>query len=371
MNDLRIKVLLVGQDPSLPGGMAKYVGGLSSYLATVGEIDPHFFNETRVKGRVGMTSANLWTASRESGASLRAFQQSLTRLRPDVAHLQMAHGLSVLEKSMMATLSARRGIPAVVHLHGAGLDVSLAAMPAWRRRWLNRALAWPNHVVVLSAGMERLTRQYLPGIRATVIPNAVSLVTPPPPLRSPATFGFIGCMDGRKGECDLIQALARLEASSHTLLLAGDGPLRTAAEALSARLGLTERVQFLGNIDGTAKDAFFRRIDVLCLPSQAENLPIALLEAMGYGRPVITTPVGAIPEMITDGVQGWLTPPGQPKALAAALAEAAAKPEDVSRRGRAAWKTVADRFTWDRSGPQIVSLYRTLKADSHRVSSTS
>ncbi len=359
----RIKVLLAGQDPSLPGGMAKYVGGLSSYLATVPEVEPHFFNETRIKGRSGMLSANVWTASRECGTSLLAFRQSLKHLRPDVAHIHMAHGLSVLEKSVMATVASRRGIPAVVHLHAAGLDTTLAVMPAWRRRWLNRALSWPNHVVVLSDGMERLTRRYLPGVNATVISNAVALVNPPPPLRSPATFGFIGFMDGRKGECDLIQALARLKTSSHTLLLAGDGPGRAAAEALAGRLGLAGRVHFLGNIDGAAKDAFFRGMDILCLPSHAENLPIALLEAMGYGRPVITTPVGAIPEMITDGEQGWLTPPEQPELLAAALAEAAARPVEVARRGRAAWKTVAARFTWERSGPQIVGLYQSVQAN--------
>ena len=364
--DMKIRLLLAGQDPSLPGGMAKYVGGLSAYLEGVPEVETHFFNETRVKGRTGLASANLGTAARESGTVLLAFQRSLRRLRPNVVHLQMAHGLSVMEKCLMASLAARRGIPALVHVHAAGLDTLLAAMPAWRLRWLDRALSPPNRVVVLSEGMAHLFGQHLPRVQVSVIPNAVALVTPPP-LKSPATFGFLGHMDGRKGECDLIRAMTGPNAPTGSLWLAGDGPGRRAAETLAH--GKKEIIRFLGNVDGAAKASFFREIDVLCLPSQAENLPIALLEAMGHGRPVIATPVGAIPEMITDGLQGWLTPAGDVPALAAAMADAARRPEEVERRGRAAWQTVAERYTWERNGPHVVQLYRIMKADGEYANS--
>jgi len=367
----KLKVLLAGQDPSLPGGMAKYVGGLSTYLATVRDVEAHFFNETQIKGRSGMTSANLWSAGCEFGTSLLAFRQSLKRLRPAVAHLHMAHGLSVMEKSVMASLAAGLGIPAVVHLHGAGLESTLADMPEWRRRWLNRSLAAPNHVIALSEGMKGLLKRYLPGVPSTVIPNAVMLISAPPPLRSPVTFGFIGFMDGRKGETELIEALAHSSASSSILLLAGNGPGQTAAREKALGCGVAERVYFLGNIDGVQKDEFFRQIDVLCLPSHAENLPIALLEAMGYGRPVITTPVGAIPELVTDGQQGWLIPVGDIAALSNALTESASSPEEVARRGKACWTTIAENFTWERNGPQVVELYRRVQAGKGRADKAS
>lgn len=357
---MRIKLLLAGQDPSLPGGMAKYVGGLSVYLEGISEIETHFFNETRIKRRTGLASVNLRAAIRESGTVLLAFERSLRHLRPDVVHLQMAHGLSVMEKCLMAFLASRRGIPALVHMHAAGLDALLRAMPASRLRWLDRALSPPNHVVVLSEGMACLFGRYLPRVRVSVIPNAVALITPPA-LKSPATFGFLGHMDGRKGECDLIRAMTGPNAPPGSLWLAGDGPGRRMAEALAD--GKRETIRFLGNVDGTAKESFFRAIDVLCLPSQAENLPIALLEAMARGRPVIATPVGAIPEMITDGIEGWLTPVGDVSALAAAMTDAARRPEEVERRGRAAWQTVAERYTWERNGPTLVQLYRTVSSD--------
>lgn len=356
-----MKILIAGQDPSLPGGMAKYLGGLLSYLGAVPDMEIEFFNETIVKGRSGMSSAGLLSAAREFSVSMRAFKKSLRRFRPDAVHLHMAHGLSVMEKSVMASAAAAQGIPAVVHLHGAGLGETLAALPSWRRRWLIKALAPPNHVIILSAGMAELIWCYLPGVCAAVIPNAVELVSPPPPLRSPATFGFIGFMDGRKGESDLIHALAKSVHTASQLILAGDGPTRAVAESLVQKLGLNGRVRFSGNIDGPEKDAFFRGIDVLCLPSSAENLPIALLEAMSYGRPVITTPVGAIPELVTDGAQGWLVPVGDIEALAAALGEAASTHEEVIRRGQAAWERIGGGYTWECNGPKVTALYEAVQ----------
>ena len=368
---MKTRVLISGQDPALPGGMAKYLDGLFAYLETVEAIGVERLNETQVKGRRGMTGAGLLSNVYESVNLLWAFRQALTRLRPDVVHLHMAHGLSILEKSAMAVLAARAGIPAVVHLHGAGLDVDFAAMPVWRRRRLEWALAPPHTLVALSGGMASRIQTLLPSARITVIPNAVRLKTPPPPHGAATVFGFLGFMDGRKGECDLLEAFARVEAEpgvpSASLLLAGDGPMRHQAEALAARLGLTPRTEFLGIVNGAEKDAFFRQITVLCLPSLAENLPISLLEAMGYGRPVIATRVGGIPDLVTPGTEGWLTPPQDIEALAAALNEAAGDPDEVCRRGLRAWQTVADHFTWEINGPKVVQLYQAMQSGLEKV----
>lgn len=354
-----IRVLISGQDPSLPGGMAQYVGGLRAYLDTTKHIEALFLNETHVKGRDGMFSAGRAAAVQESGRLLTHFRRALREFRPNVVHLNMAHGLSVLEKTAMAAVARRHGIPAVVHVHGAGLDQDIARMPAWQRRWMDGALRSPHHAIVLSERMRGEMRRHLPRVASTVVPNAVTLMDPPP-LHRPPVFGFLGFMDGRKGECELIAALAASDAPAARLILAGDGPSRPAAEALAARLGLEARVTFLGSIHGAAKDAFLRRIDVLCLPSRAENLPIALLEAMSYGRPVIATRVGGIPEMVGEAEAGWLVPPCDPAALAAALGAAFQDPDEVERRGRAAWETVRDRFTWARCGPEVVNIYTAL-----------
>ena len=99
--------------------------------------------------------------------------------------------------------------------------------------------------------------------------------------------------------------------------LIGDGPLRGALEGQAAELGIADRVVFAGSRD----DVFdlLPALDVFALSSRFEGLPIALLEAMATGIAPVTSSVGGIPEVITDGEDGLLVPPGDPAALASAL----------------------------------------------------
>lgn len=159
---------------------------------------------------------------------------------------------------------------------------------------------------------------------------------------------------------DLLRAMAESKSRSYELLIAGDGASRQGAEALSVALGLTDRVRFLGVVRGQAKEQFFRDIDALCLPSYGENLPISLLEAMGYGRPVIATSVGGVPEMVRDGTDGWLVTPGDVPRLTAVLDEAASDPGILRQRGEASWTRVKANYTWETNGPKQLQVYRML-----------
>jgi len=359
--DNQVKVLLCGQNPRLPGGMAKYIGALTTYLEQVPNITLDYLDETSVKRRAGMDAASKLSSLSEGFRVLRTFQERLAQNRPDVAHLQVAFGLSVLEKSLMARAARRSGVPAIIHLHGSRLEKQLPAMSEVRRHWLNRSFAPPHRVVVLSDKMQRLAQEAWPAAAITVVPNAVTLMTPLPPFPTSPRVGFIGTLMGRKGECDLLEAVARSQDSSYEVIIAGDGPNRTEAEALTSRLGLQKRVRFLGVVDGMAKDIFFREISLLCLPSHAENLPISLLEAMAYGRPVIATEVGGVPEMIEDGKQGWLLAPGQVERLGTILNAAMEDIGEMQRRGERGWQRVAERYTWEAVGPQIEQLYHMLQ----------
>ncbi|MGO8673269.1 MAG: glycosyltransferase family 4 protein [Capsulimonadaceae bacterium] len=355
-----LRLLLIGQDPSLPGGMAKCVGGLLEYLHTRRDVDVSFLNETTVKGREGMTSANQWTAVRESALLVNAFRHEIRRFRPHVIHLNVAHGLSMMEKALLARLAAGYGIPAILHVHSASFDTDLATLGRPRRLWLGGAMtAGKNRTVVLSDRLLTLLKSVFSNAKASVVVNSVTLIDPPPSHSTgPLVVGFIGFMDGRKGETTLIDALSACRNDSIRAILAGDGPARRHAEDRAAALELTERATFIGLVDGASKDRFFRDVDVLCLPSQAENLPVALLEGMSYGRPVVATPVGGVPDLVQDRANGRLVPPGQPRALAAVLDELADDRTTLHRMGSAAWQTIATGYTWDVNGPRIVELYR-------------
>jgi glycosyltransferase involved in cell wall biosynthesis len=157
------------------------------------------------------------------------------------------------------------------------------------------------------------------------------------PPAAPA-FLSIGRFSGEKGQLVLVEAFARVAGllPEARLTLAGDGELRPALEARIGALGLGARVRITGWISSAEVRAELIAARVLVQPSFQEGLPVVIMEAMALGRPVISTFVAGIPELVLPGETGWLAPAGEIEALAAAMARAAAAPAAEMRRMSAA-----------------------------------
>jgi glycosyltransferase involved in cell wall biosynthesis len=139
------------------------------------------------------------------------------------------------------------------------------------------------------------------------------------PRRTDALL-FLGRLGHRKGIFVLLEALAAVRSRfRHVVLLCGgDGELdRVRAEVV--RLDLSDNVTLLGWVKGAAKDELLESSTVFVLPSFDEGVPMSILEAMAWGLPVIATPVGGIPEVVTDGREGLLVAPGDADALGEAI----------------------------------------------------
>jgi glycosyltransferase involved in cell wall biosynthesis len=132
-----------------------------------------------------------------------------------------------------------------------------------------------------------------------------------------ALLAFAGRLGPAKALDVALTALAELDGA--TLLLAGDGPERAALEKRAAELGLGERARFLGALGRDEVLRLFRAADASVLSSAWENFPHTLVEALAVGTPVVATSVGGVPEIVRDGENGLLVPPGDPASLAAAL----------------------------------------------------
>jgi glycosyltransferase involved in cell wall biosynthesis len=154
---------------------------------------------------------------------------------------------------------------------------------------------------------------------------------------------FLGQLGERKGVSDLLQALALppLRASQWSMTLAGDGDVAYYRRE-AAGMGLADRVTLPGWVDGPEVKRLLGSADVLVLPSHAEGLPLAVLEGFAHGLAVVTTPVGAIPEVVQDDVNGLLVPPGDVPALADALLRVVS---DAALRTRLG---VSARAQWER-----------------------
>lgn len=317
------------------------------------------------------------SATRKFVAAVRAwFEFLFLVLKRDVSllHVHLGSRASFWRKLQFIWLASCRAIPVVIHLHGSEfhLFVDEECGPI-RRRLVRLVFERAATVLVLSRSWKDWVETRFPGAKVEVLYNPV--------MSAPAgTFAerrggvlFLGRLDRRKGVAHLIAAgaAAALAVPDLELWLGGDGDpaeLRTRATAL----GLGHRTEFLGWVSGDEKHRRLSQAAVFVLPSYNEGLPMAVLEAMAYGLPVISTPVGGIPEAITDGVEGFLVAPGDEAALADRLSRLLSDADLRHRMGAAARTKAQSKFSVAAAVTQLAALYAEVlhvrgAADAHRA----
>ncbi|WP_247255074.1 glycosyltransferase [Pseudomonas moorei] len=222
----------------------------------------------------------------------------------------------------------------------------VAAISAYGRsqlfRWVDHA-HWPK-VKVVHCGLE----QAFHNVPAVAVPSAPRLVC-------------VGRLCEQKGQLLLLEAARILAAQgvAFELVLAGDGEMRAQIEALITQYGLQAQVRITGWISSEQVRAEILAARAMVLPSFAEGLPVVIMEAMALRRPVLTTYVAGIPELVRQGENGWLFPAGDVDELAAALADCLAQPVEVLQRmGEAAYQRVLERHDIDTEAAKLAALFR-------------
>jgi glycosyltransferase involved in cell wall biosynthesis len=250
---------------------------------------------------------------------------------------------------------------------GAGVPV-LAVARGWtaatRKVRLNEALdrlvlRWMDRVVCVSEAQAQKVRQAgIPAERVVVIPNAIDaerFLSPDPLYKERLVqffsvpcehmVGAAGRLSPEKGFAVLVEAAASVlrQHSSAGFVLFGKGPLGADLSRTIADLGLQNRFILMGFREDF--EQFLPHLDVLVLPSFTEGLPNVVLEACAAGVPVVATAVGGTPEIVEDGVSGFLVPPGDPEALAGKIMNLLANEEVRRAMGRQGKKRVVDHFS--------------------------
>ena len=186
------------------------------------------------------------------------------------------------------------------------------------------------------------------------------------PLRSGQRILFVGRLARRKGIDDLIEAYVILhrELPESRLVVVGSGPDRERLESIASSAGVAEFVDFKGALLGDKLHEEYEASDVVVLPSKqdrtdtaTEGLGLTLIEASMHGKPLVGTLHGGIPEIIKDGENGLLVPPGSPTALARALKKILAEPELKRRMGETALSMAKTRFNWATATDVLLGTY--------------
>lgn len=246
-----------------------------------------------------------------------------------------------------------RGTPVLVNYRGGEADSFLAHSLCWVRPCMRRASA----VVVPSGFLEAVFRRY--ALATLVVPNVVDLARfTPAPRPGRQCILVARNLEAIYDNASAIRALALLQAShpGARMVIAGEGPLRGALEALAQELGVQQAVSFAGRVEHARMAQLYAAADVMLNPSLVDNMPNAVLEALASGVPVVSTRAGGVPYLVQDGATALLVTPGSAQEMAQALGRLLDQPA-LAVSLAAAGLREARRYSWTAVRPQLLAVY--------------
>ena len=289
--------------------------------------------------------------------------------RVQLVHVNLASRGSTYRKLIICGVASLLRLPTVIHLHGGHYPRFWKAAPSVIRGAIRLMFRRCSRVVVLGS----VWRDFIAGIvpevagRIVILPNATSAPARRRTSRSDGALHiiFLGRVGAGKGVPQLVDALKSLEAVPNwRATIAGDGDVDATANRVKA-LGLADRVRLTGWVGPEAVADLIASADILTLPSFDENLPMSVIEGMAAGLAVVVTPVGAVEDVVTDGVNGLLVPPGDSGALAEALGRLISDEALRARLGAAAVATHREKLD---IGPYVGKLVALWQEVAHEAS---
>jgi glycosyltransferase involved in cell wall biosynthesis len=308
---------MIGPCPDAKGGMASVVAvyranglfsdGRCCYLTTAVE---------------GGTVRKIWAAF----LALVRFAVLLVMGRVSVLHVHGASHGSFWRKRVFIRLAGVFSVPVLFHLHGGEFRqfVDERLDSATRQKVID-TLGACRLIYCLNQEIGSWLGALIPSVRVQVMPNPIDLSGYPKSnaAREPMVL-FLGRLEREKGVFDLVEAVANIaeRVPEIRLVLCGAGTAKQALQQLAEQRGVGALVEFPGWVDGQAKADLLQRAGVFVLPSYAEGMPMAVLEAMAAATPVVASQVGAVAEMLEGGASGFVVEPGNIPMLGEAILSA-------------------------------------------------
>jgi glycogen(starch) synthase len=292
--------------------------------------------------------------------------------RADVVHVHLGEDLAVLPTGAAAAKLHR--LPLVLTVH-TSLHHTLAVSDlrsAVLKTLGGQIERWGEHsaeaVLVITPRLSKLLiSDGAAENRIHVIPPGVNPSLFEGPFEDPFSgvgrprVLFVGRLAPQKGVDTLVAAAGLLKDPCAQVLLVGDGPERKALERETERLGVGDRLHFVGFVTHDRLPAAMAHADVLVLPSLYEELGTVLLEAMQAGLPIVASETGGIPDVIEDGVNGLLVPPGDPEALARGI-DRILSDGDLARRLSEGAQERGKDYDWEVLAERVLRVYQGLTA---------
>lgn len=355
----RLPVIVVG--PPLDS-----VGGMTSVVHQQLAWTPNDFVLTYEPTTVSQSAAEAMFARvvrhvRHAGR----FGATLSSAQEPIVHIHTCSGFSFHRSAVDVLVAKHHGCPVVLHIHGAAFDKFFDRSSGMVKCWIRAVLATADRVVALSHDWCEKLQAMAPRACVTVIENAVDVPRDPPDQARGSDvchFVLLARMDEWKGIDDALEACAILRSRSVPCTITLAGPEGTAGDAATLKRkidgrGLGGMVRYVGCVEGQDKERLLCDADAYIQPSHHEGMPMAVLEALACGLPIVATSVGAMPEVITEGVEGILVPPRDPVSFAGAMEALVVDAPRRMEMARCAHELARRRFSQSRFHADLHRMY--------------
>ena len=339
---MKKKVCMIVQDKMVKGGIAAVISG---YYGSVLEKD---YDVTYVESyKDGGKIAKLLKGIQ----GYFHFAKVLLINLPDIVHIHSSFGPSFYRKLPFIYMASWAKVPIINHIHGADFDEFYVNASERKKSLIKKVYNKCTKLIALSEEWKERLSQIVPESEIIVIENYSVLhedaLTERLARKSNHTVLFLGEIGRRKGCYDIPTVVANVvkDVPDVKFILAGAGNAEDerAVKALVEECHVEDHVVFPGWVRGEQKDRLLRDADVFFLPSYNEGMPMSVLDAMGYGLPIVSTNVGGIPKIVHDGENGMCVTTGDVESMASSLVslltderlrkEAAKESVSIVRRG--------------------------------------
>jgi glycosyltransferase involved in cell wall biosynthesis len=304
------------------------------------------------------------------------FTKAIIIGHPQITHISTAFGLSFIKHSFCIAIARLFNCRVLLHPHCSLSSVYYERSKLWQW-YFRKVIRWTNGVVVLSKEWLKLG-SIVPERTVYYLPNAIDLELyhdvalkhfSSDCLTKTCKVLYLGYIGKQKGSFDLLDAAIMLQSQGLELtfdLVGGSlasGELEQLREKILP-LHVEDYFRLHPLTYGTEKLNFFHNADIFVYPSYSEGLPIAVLEAMACGLPIIASRVGGLPDIIQDGINGILVEPGKPDQLASALQKLANDHQLRISMGKEGYHHVSEKHDIRKHVSELVNIYNVVLTSS-------
>lgn len=298
-------------------------------------------------------------------ASYFRFTKQLIFSKPDLIHIHSSFGASFYRKLPFIYIGSLLHIPIVNHVHGAEWCQFYQNASARSKNVKKKTFKKCDMIIALSEEWKKNLNEVIDAQKIQVVNNygfdySCGLIEE----RQLETVLFMGFLCERKGCFNIpeICTLVKYRIPDVRFVLAGSGSHADIKEieTLIKKYGITENIELPGWIKEKQKDALLKKASLFFLPSYAEGMPMSVLEAMGYGLPIVSSNVGGIPHLVENGKNGYLLDPGDVEGFAKAIVKLLQDPKLRNRMGAESANAIKERFSLKRHTDSIIGIYENL-----------